>query len=286
MIEELSAEFAIKHLCQALAVQRSGYYQWRKRVPGSRQRSNGQLLDHIRRAHQASRQTYGRPRITRQLQRENIQCSENRVARLMKAQGIRAECKRAFRPRTTQSRHQESVAPNWLKQLPAPAQPDQVWTADITYVRTLAGWAYLAAVMDLCSRKVVGWCIGLSLETNLVEEALKQALVVRRPAPGLLHHSDRGIQYASSAFQALLLSHQIVPSMSAAGHCYDNAAMEAFWSTLKSELIHRLDLRDLAHARLAIFDYIETFYNRKRLHSALGYKSPVEFEQQLTYKKN
>jgi transposase InsO family protein len=158
--------------------------------------------------------------------------------------------------------------------------------ADITYIRTLAGWVYLAAVMDLCSRRIVGWFIAQSLESSLVKEALKQALLVRRPAPGLLHHSDRGIQYASSAFRALLLAHKIVPSMSAQGHCYDNAAMEAFWSTLKSELIHRQHFRDLAHVRLALFEYIEIFYNRRRLHSALGYQSPVEFEQQLAYKYN
>lgn len=286
MIQNLSAEFAVRDLCQALEVRPSGYYQWLKRVPGPRQRSNQQLLEHIQRAHRASRQNYGSPRIFRQLRRENIPCGENRVARLMRAQGIRAQCKRPFRPRTTDSRHAEHVAPNRLKSLPVPAQPDQVWTADITYVWTVAGWVYLAAVMDLCSRKIVGWFIGPSLETSLVKEALKQALVVRRPAPGLLHHSDRGIQYASSAFRALLHSYQMVPSMSAKGNCYDNAAMEAFWSTLKAELIHRRVFQHLAQARLEIFDYIETFYNRQRLHSALGYQSPAEFEKQLTYKKN
>lgn len=166
------------------------------------------------------------------------------------------------------------------------AEPDRAWVADITYVWTVAGWVYLAAVMDLCSRKIVGWSIGKSLEASLVKEALKQALAVRRPAPGLLHHSDRGIQYASSAFQALLACYKILPSMSARGNCYDNAAMESFWSTLKSELLHGRVFQDLAQVRLAVFDYIEIFYNRKRLHSALGYQSPVEFEQQLNYKKN
>jgi len=204
----------------------------------------------------------------------------------MKRHGIRAKQKRPFRPRTTDSRSVQSAAPNRLKELKAPVRLDQAWAADITYVWTVAGWVYLAAVMDLCSRKIVGWSLARSLETSLVKEALKQGLAMRRPDPGLLHHSDRGIQYASSAFQALLLTHEIIPSMSAKGNCYDNAAMEAFWSTLKAELIHDRCFRDLAEARLAIFDYIETFYNRRRLHSALGYKSPVEFEEQLNYKKN
>jgi transposase InsO family protein len=286
MIQQLSAEFLIKDLCRALQVQRSGYYQWRTQKPGPRQQANEQLLHRIREIHQQSRATYGSPRITHQLKRDRIGCSRNRVARLMKLHGIRAKQKRPFRPRTTDGRHFEPIAPNRLKQLERPAQPDRAWVADITYVWTVAGWVYLAAVMDLCSRKIVGWSISRSLETALVKEALKQALVVRRPAPGLLHHSDRGIQYASSAFRALLRSQQIIPSMSAKGNCYDNAAMESFWSTLKSELLHDQSFEDLPRARLAIFEYIEAFYNRKRLHSALGYQSPVEFEQQLTYKKN
>lgn len=286
MIEQLAAENSVKHLCQVLAVARSGYYQWLRRVPGPRKEANQQLLQIIQKVHLESRQTYGSPRITQQLLRQRIRCSENRVARLMKNHGIRARHKRPFRPRTTDSRHPEPIAPNRLKELSSPTRPNQAWVADITYVWTTAGWVYLAAVMDLCSRKIVGWSIGNSLETTLVKEALKQALVGRRPAPGLLHHSDRGIQYASSAFRALLHSWKIIPSMSGTGNCYDNAAMEAFWSTLKTELVHQSNFQHLQDARLAIFDYIETFYNRKRLHSALGFQSPVEFEQQTTYKNN
>lgn len=276
----------MQNLCAALGVARSGYYRRLKGVTSPLNRANQQLLGHIQRVFADSRQSYGSPRITQQLRREKILCGKNRVARLMKAYGIIACRKRPFRPRTTDSGHGLSVAANRLKELPAPSQPDRAWVADITYIWTVTGWVYLAAVMDLCSRKIVGWSISASLETFLVKEALKQALTVRRPAPGLLHHSDRGVQYASSAFGALLHAYQIIPSMSAKGHCYDNAAMESFWSTLKAELIHRRDFQDLAQVRLAVFDYIETFYNRKRLHSALGFKSPVEFEEHLNYKNN
>lgn len=286
MIEELAAHYPVKDLCRILEAPRSGYYQWRKRVPGVRQKANAQLLQHLEQAFAQSRQTYGSPRITQALRRQQIACSENRVARLMKANGIRPKKKRPFRPRTTESHPHLMPAPNRLKDQPVPPRPDQAWAADITYVWTIAGWVYLAAVMDLCSRRIVGWAISHSLETSLVREALQQALAMRRPAAGLLHHSDRGSQYASSAFQALLHFSKIIPSMSAQGNCYDNAAMESFWSTLKGEMIQRRDFQDLAEARLAIFDYIEIFYNRERLHSALGYQSPVEFEHQLMYKNN
>jgi len=286
VIQDLAREFPVQALCVALQVRRSGYYRWLNRVPGPRHCSNERLLRSIRQAHQQSRATYGSPRIARFLKQQKIVCSRKRVARLMRLHGIRAKQKRPFRPRTTHSRHSEAIAPNRLKSRPAPTRPNQAWVADITYVWTATGWVYLAAVMDLCSRKIVGWSISPSLETSLVKEALEQALVVRRPTPGLLHHSDRGVQYASSVFQALLLNHKILPSMSAKGNCYDNAAMEAFWSTLKSEWLHDQHFQDLPQARLAIFDYIETFYNPRRLHSALGYQSPVEFEQQLNYKKN
>jgi len=286
MIEELAAQYPVSDLCRVLAVPRSGFYQWRQRVPGPRQKANAQLLQHIQQAFTQSRQTYGSPRITQALRREKIACSENRVARLLRVHGLRPKPKRPFRPRTTQTRPHLVPAPNRLKDQPAPQKPDQAWAADITYVWTVTGWVYLAAVMDLCSRRIVGWAIGHSLETCLVKEALQQALAMRRPAAGLLHHSDRGCQYASSAFQALLHFSKIIPSMSAKGNCYDNAAMESFWSTLKGEMIQRQEFQDLADARLAIFDYIETFYNRVRLHSALGYQSPVEFEQHLGYKNN
>jgi len=279
-MEQLTAEFPVEALCAVLEVSRSGYYKWRERRPSQRAQANHQLLEQIRQAHRESRRAYGSPRITQQLRRQRICCSENRVARLMRQEQIRAKRKRPFRPRTTNSRHVGAVAPNRLREIPQISELNRAWSADITYIWTVQGWVYLAAVMDLCSRKIVGWSIGESLETNLVKRALEQAWFVRRPAAGLLHHSDRGIQYASSAFRALLASCKIVPSMSAKGNCYDNATMEAFWSTLKAELISDRSLADLTEARSAIFDYIEIFYNRKRLHSALGYKSPVEFEQE------
>jgi putative transposase len=281
MIQSLATQHPVQTLCRLLEVPRSGYYQWLKGAPGPRAKANAQLLGHIQRAFAQSRQTYGSPRITRQLRRQKISCSQNRVARLMRVHRIRAKSKRPFRPRTTlQSRYAGTIAPNRLKQQAALTAANQTWVADITYIRTQAGWIYLAAVMDLYSRRIIGWALSYALETSLVKEALQQALAVRRPAAGLLHHSDRGIQYASSAFQALLHSNSILPSMSATGHCYDNAAMESFWSTLKTELIHRVDFLDLFDARSALFDYIEIFYNPKRLHSALNFKSPVEFEQQ------
>ena len=284
MIQKLATQYPTQTLCALLEVPRSGYYQWCRKGPSSRAQANEQLLEHIRKAFAQSRQTYGSPRVTRQLQRQHIPCSENRVARLMRQQGLCAKSKRPFRPRTTQSRHGYGTAPNRLKEQAPLTRVNQTWVADITYIHTLGGWIYLAGVMDLFSRKIVGWSIGYSLQTPLVKEALQQALAVRRPAAGLLHHSDRGIQYASSAFQALLHSKKMIPSMSAAGHCSDNANMESFWSTLKTELIHRETFTDLPAARSAIFEYIEVFYNRKRLHSALGFKSPVEFEEQSTYK--
>ena len=181
---------------------------------------------------------------------------------------------------TTQSDHAHPIAPNWLAKVPTPDRPDQIWVVDITFIATLEGWIYLAVVLDACSRKVVGWAMGTSLETSLVTEALSRAQRERRPAPGLLHHSDRGIQYASSAYRALLAIFKITPSMSRAANPYDNALAESFMATFKTECFNQMP-SSLAHAKLMVFDYIETFYNPKRLHSALGYRSPVEFESQF-----
>jgi transposase InsO family protein len=284
MIQSLADQGPVRRLCSLLEVSPSGYYQWRKRLPGPRARANQQLLAQVRLAFALSRQTYGSPRLTRQLRRQQIHCGENRVARLMRRHQLQARSKRPFRPRTTDSRHGYGTVPNRLKQTGPLTAINQAWASDITYIHTATGWVYLAAVMDLFSRKIVGWSLGCTLHSSLVKEALQQALADRRPAAGLLHHSDRGSQYASSSYQTLLQTSQIIPSMSSTGNCYDNAKMESFRSTLKTELVHLSAFATARDANNAIGHYIEQFYNPQRLHSALNFNSPVEFEQQLTYK--
>lgn len=222
--------------------------------------------------------TYGSPRITQALRNKGYSCGHNRVARLMNTMGIKGALKNKFRPKTTESRHALPVSPNLLKDIPVVTERNQAWVADITYIRTEEGWLYLAAIMDLWSRKIVGWQTSDSLKSELVTDALQQAIDRRRPTKGLIHHLDRGKQYASEVCRTILASAKITSSMTKAGNCYDNAAMESFWSTLKTEMVYRKRFQFHGDARLALFDYIEVFYNRKRLHSALGYRSPVEFE--------
>jgi transposase InsO family protein len=274
----MRSQFSIAELAEAFQVSRSGYYAWLKRQsrPGQRAQQNQIVLAQIRSIYQEHQGRYGSPRIWASLRRMGFGCGRNRVVRLMKLNRIRAKHKRGFRPRTTEPG--QGAAPNLLAEVPAPRAPDQIWVSDITYVPTRQGWLYVAAVMDLFSRRIVGWHAGPSLEASLVEEALKQAWQLRRPAPGLLHHSDRGIQYTSSGFLELLRQWNIIASMSHTGHCYDNATMEAFWSTLKSELVHGADFYSRSQAIRALFEYLELYYNRKRLHSALGYRTPVEYE--------
>lgn len=270
--------FPIGALCQVLRVPRSSYYAWRNRPPSRRAQDNQLLRDNLASLFVANRRVYGSPRLTVCLRRAGIPCSRNRVARHMRTLRLNARQKRGFKPRTTDSNHSHPIAQNRLAQAPAPAAVNRVWVADITYVSTTQGWLYLAAVMDLYSRKVVGWATADHLKTSLVQQALHQAIEYRSPQPGLLHHSDRGCQYASTDYRRQLHSLKALPSMSSAGNCYDNAAMESFWSTLKTESLHRQHFNTHHQARLALFDYIETFYNPKRLHSALGYRSPVDFE--------
>lgn len=274
----MSGEHAIEALCETLEVSRSGYYAWRSRGPGPRAKASAKLAERVRAAHAASRGTYGSPRIARQL---GCPGARHRIARLMRADGLQGRSRRRFRVVTTDSRHNEPIAPNHLAQAPALSGPDQVWVTDITYIPTDEGWLYVAGVLDLWSRRLIGWAMGDSLDTSLPSAALAMALRQRRPKHALLHHSDRGVQYASRAYRSQLSAHRLHASMSRKGNCYDNATMEAFWSTLKNELVHRTRFVSRSQARLAIFDYIEVFYNRVRIHSSLGFKSPLDYESNL-----
>ncbi len=283
MISSLAGQFPIKALCRTLGVSRSGYYAAQKKARRPRAVENVRLGARIKEAFEASRRTYGSPRITVVLRRAGERCGRHRVARLMRAHRLRATRKRRFRPRTTDSRHLCPVAPNHLAERAAPpARPGEVWQADITYVATKEGWLYVAGVIDACSRRVVGWAADAAMPTGLVARAFERAVRGCQPMGGLLHHSDRGSQYASDAYRALLRRHGAVPSMSRPANCYDNARMESFWATLKTEMIGAQIFASHAEAKTALFDYIEVFYNRRRLHSALGYQSPVDYENNLS----
>lgn len=276
----MKKEYSIPLLCQAFAVSKSGYYDWceRQRQPGARQQEDRELKVHIRHFHQQSRRTYGAPRIQDDLRKLGHRHGRNRIARLMREEQICGRPKRRYRVRTTDSNHDEPIAPNRLADQPPPSAPDQVWLADITYIPTAEGWLYLAGILDRYSRKIVGWAVSEHIDTALVTAAWNQALCHRPLAPGLIFHSDRGVQYASAQFRQRLKESGTLPSMSRKANCYDNAIMEAFWSTLKVELVYRCDFPTRQQARAALFDYIEVFYNRQRLHSALGYQSPSQFE--------
>jgi len=281
-IAEHEGEYPVRRMCGVLEVSKSGYYAWCKRPPSQRQQANDRLLAAIQEAHQASRQTYGSPRIHAALQRQGFQVGRNRIAWLMQANGIVGKAPRRRRPVTTQKVEGALAAPNLLAQDFIASKPNEKWLADITYIDTAEGWLYLALVMDLFSRSIVGWSMADHMEAVLVENALKMALARRLPASGLLHHSDQGSQYTSSLVQSLLAAHQITVSMSGVGNCYDNAPMESFIGTLKAECA-TAQFATRADARRMIFEYIEVWYNRQRLHSSLGYLSPVEFERQFFY---
>lgn len=265
-------------MCLVLEISRSGYYDWLKRPESSRRRRNKELLKEIRKQYKVSRGTYGSPRITRALKKKNITCGKNRVARLMRENNIAAKTKKKYKA-TTNSKHNYPVADNLLNQNFTSDHPNQVWVADITYIPTDEGWLYLAAIEDLYHRKIVGWSMGSTMTRKLVLDALRQAFWRCRPSAGLIHHSDRGSQYASHEYQRALKDYEMITSMSRKGNCYDNACMESFFGTLKRELIYGVRFKTRAEARQAIFEYIEVFYNRVRLHSALGYMSPIEYEQ-------
>jgi transposase InsO family protein len=268
-------------MCDVLEVSRSGYYAWLRRQPSPRQQRAEGLTEQIRQVHQASRQTYGSPRVHRELQAQGVFCSVNTVAKLMRKCGIRSKRCKKFRVATTDSRHGHPIAANRLNRQFRRERINEAWVADITYIPTREGWLYLAAILDLCSRKVVGWATAGHLRAELVEKALEMAILQRTPSGPLLHHSDRGVQYACDDYQLRLAEHGIEVSMSRVGNCYDNAVMESFFSTLKLELVHHEDFAGRAEARQALFEYIEVFYNRQRLHSALNYMSPHMFESNL-----
>jgi putative transposase len=280
-IEEHLLAFAVEAVCEVLEVSRSGYYAWSKRPQSTRAQRREELAEKIERVHQQNRKVYGSPRVCQALQAQGESVCENTVADIMKERRIRAKRKKKFVPRTTDSAHQQPVAANVLDRQFDADLPNRKWAVDITYIPTDQGWLYLAGVIDLCSRRVVGWSMADHMETALVSDALKMAIARRRPGTGLLHHSDRGVQYASEDYMYLLQSHKMEPSMSGKGDCWDNAVMESFWSTLKNELVNHERYATREAARQSIFGYIEVFYNRKRLHSSIGYQSPEAFEAGL-----
>lgn len=271
-------EFSVSRMCRLLWVSRSGFYAWRSRPESRRAREDRALLAHIEAIHHASREAYGTVKTWKELRARGVPCGRNRVGRLRKHAGIEARRKRRFRV-TTQSRHSFPIAANVLARRFTVDQPNRVWVGDITFVPTQAGWLYLALLLDLYARRVVGWAMSHSIDSNLVSEALRMALARRRPSPGLIHHSDQGRQYAAGSYRQMLCEHGIESSMSRKGDCFDNACAESFISTLKNELVHHVQFKTREEARTAIFEYIEVFYNRQRLHQTLGYLSPAEFER-------
>jgi transposase InsO family protein len=267
-------------MCRVLNLRPAGYYAWRGRKPTLRQVKRLELIEQIRDVHQQSRGTYGSPRVHRELAANGVSVCENTVAKVMKQQHIRSKTRRRYLV-TTDSDHAQAPAANLLdRQFNVPL-PDHVWCSDITFVPTDQGWLFLALVMDLCSRRIVGWAMADHLRSALTCDALRMALRRRQPGPGLLHHSDRGIQYACAEYQDLLSDHGMICSMSRRGDCYDNAAMESLIGTLKRELVHHEHYATHEQARQSIFNFIEVFYNRRRRHSAIGYQSPESFEASL-----
>jgi transposase InsO family protein len=273
-----AGEYPVSVLCHAMQVSVSGYYAWRQRTPSAHQQADEQLSTHIRHAFVAGRGVYGSPRVHAFLRQHGIQCSRKRVARLMQAHGLCAARRRRRKPRTTDSQHPYPVAPNLLGRDFTASAPNRKWVADITAIATRAGWLYFAGIVDLYSRRVIGYAMDTRRDEALVEMALQMALCTRRPQAGLLHHSDRGSQYTNWDYRGMLERQGIVLSMSGKGDPYDNALMESFFGTLKVECVSRHTFQTIEQARAGIFEYLEIFYNRQRLHSALGYRSPMTFE--------
>jgi putative transposase len=270
--------YPVALMCRVLQVSRSGYYAWSKRPAAERRRQDQRLMLEVAAIHAESRGRYGSPRVHAELRQRGQRIARKRVARLMRAAGLRARERRRFRC-TTDSGHAMAIKDNLLARRFAVSAPNRGWVSDITYLWTLEGWLYLAIVLDLFSRRVVGWSLSERLERGLALDALSMALEGRQPSGAMLHHSDRGSQYASQQYQQLLAAHGILSSMSRKGNCWDNAVAESFFATLKIELVYQTQWRTRQEAKSALFEYIELFYNRQRSHSALGYLCPNEFEQ-------
>ena len=277
-IDEHREDYPLGLMCRALGVSPSGYHAWRTRSPSERDREEMRLVPIIEKIHLGSRQTYGSPRVHAVLSGLGEKCSQPRVERLMRKHGIRAKTKRKFKA-TTDSKHKLPVAPNVLNRDFQPEAPDQAWAGDITYLWTREGWLYLAVVIDLFSRKVIGWSMDKTMGKELAIEALRMAIRAREPSSGLLSHSDRGSQYASNDYQALLKKFDITCSMSRKGNCWDNGVVESFFGTLKQEHVFFCDYMTREEARRSVFEWIEGFYNQERLHSTLGYLTPAEYER-------
>jgi transposase InsO family protein len=277
-IREQRQEYSVKRMCQLLGVTRSGYYAWQPEKAGVRALENQVLMEHIRHEYKTSRQTYGSPRMWASLLRKGVVCGRHRVARLMRRAGLSPQKRHKWHPVTTRRQPGVIPAPNYLNQDFSANLANTKWVSDFTYIDTAEGWLYLAIVLDLYSRKVVGWAMSEQMNTALVETALHMALRTRQPEATLLHHSDQGSQYTSADYQSSLVAANIQLSMSRVGNCYDNAVAESFFGTLKNECVTG-QFATHALARTTIFEYIEVWYNRQRLHSTLGYLSPAEFEQ-------
>lgn len=276
-VRDHTGQFPVQRMCRVLEVSASAYYAWCGRPEGRRVREDRRLLVEIKAIHQAKRETYGSPRIHAELKALGLRHGEKRVARLMRDNGIRAKQKRKFKA-TTDSKHSHPVAPNLLARAFEAAAPNEKWVADITYIPTCEGWLYLSAVLDLYSRCVVGWSMSSRMTRRLVLDALDMTVSRRRPEPGLVHHSDRGSQYACADYRKALIAQGMMCSMSRKGDCWDNAPMESFFHTLKTELVHHRKYQTRGEAKADLFEYIEVFYNRSRRHSALGYLTPAEYE--------
>lgn len=274
-------QFQVRLMCKTLNVTPGGYYQWRDRPPSVAARRREKIVQQIRQSHEQSRGLYGSPRVHADLKAAGVSVCENTVARYMREAGIVSKIKRRFRLVTTDSRHDSPVAANLLDRQFAADFPDRKWCCDITYVATGEGPLYLAAVIDCCTRRIIGWAMADHLRAELCIDALEMAVQRRRPPAGLLHHSDRGVQYASEAYRSFLQRHGLVASMSRTGNCYDNALMESFFGTFKTELVYQENYLTREQTRRSIFEYIEVFYNRQRRHSAIGYQSPEAFEASL-----